>query len=155
AVSLGDNLFRRGAYGEARRHFDLALSLSPGHLDLRVRVDRVRPLLPPPAVIVVDQPVVIIPQPILRPRIAVLNFVVAGNPRVVPPYPSAWAPYSRAPYFSPAYEVVDPGEVYWYMAQMGMTLRDLVESPFARRWLGRALNVRYFVFGTIQETASF
>lgn len=150
ALNLGDNLFRRGRYEEAHRHFDLALQLAPGHRDIWVRLERVRPLLPPPPVVIVARPVIVV-----RPRVAILNFVVAGHPLVVPPYLSAWTPGHLAPYFSPGYDVVDPGEVYWYMAQMGMTLRDLMENPFARRWLGRALNVRYFVFGTIEQTASF
>ena len=30
-----------------------------------------------------------------------------------------------------------------------------MHDPHARRWLGRALGVRYFVMGTIHQTASF
>jgi tetratricopeptide (TPR) repeat protein len=41
------------------------------------------------------------------------------------------------------------------MGRMGLTLKDLMEDPYARRWLGRALNVRHFLLGTIVETASF
>jgi tetratricopeptide (TPR) repeat protein len=152
ALSLGDNLFRRGQYAEAQRHFDLALNLSPGHVDVRLRVERVQPLLPPP-VVLVEQPVVVVP--VARPRIAVLPFVVAGDPRVVPLYLSTWTPSQLTPYFAAGYDIVEPGELYWYMGSMGMSVRDVMVNPFARRWLGRALNVRYFVFGTIEQTASF
>ncbi len=147
-LNLGDNLFRRGHYRDAHRHFELAMNLAPGNFDLLIRLDRVRPHLPPPVVIV--DPVIV-----ARPRIAILNFPVYGDPRLVPPYLAGWTPYQLAPYFYPYYDVVDPGEVYWYMANMGMTLRDLMFDPWARRWLGRALGIRYFVFGNIVQTASF
>src|SRR5207249_404328 len=75
SLGLGDNLFRRGRFREAHRHFDLALNLAPGNVDLRLRIDRCRPYLPPPPVLlVVEAP----PPP--RARIAVLNFVVSGDP---------------------------------------------------------------------------
>lgn len=151
ALHLGDNLFRRGLYRDAHRQFEFALTLAPGNFDIQLRLDNVRPFLPPPpVVVVVDQPVVV-----LRPRVAVLNFVVAGDPFVVPPSLGPWTAYNLAPYFSPYYDIVDSSEVYWYMGQMGLTLRDLMENPAARQWLGRALGVRYFVLGTIQQTASF
>jgi tetratricopeptide (TPR) repeat protein len=151
-LSLGDNLFRRGQFRDAMRHFELALTLEPGEIDIRVRLDRCKPLLPPPPpppVIVVVAP----PPP--PPRLAVLDFVECGNPAVVPPGLGAWTAQNIAPYFFPAYEVVDRGEVFWWMGRLGMTYRDLMTDPSARRWLGRALNVRYFVLGTLRETASF
>ncbi|HYT87847.1 MAG TPA: hypothetical protein VEL76_03935 [Gemmataceae bacterium] len=156
AVSLevGDNLFRRGRFREAMRHFEFGLSLSPGHFDLQVRLDRCRPLLPPPPppeVIVVVQP----PPPPPRPRVSFLDFVVLGDPAVVPPPLGSWTPQNLAPYFSPPYEIVDRGEVFWWMGRMGMTMRDLMTDPAARRWLGRALNVRYFLLGNLRQTASF
>ncbi|MCI0378933.1 MAG: tetratricopeptide repeat protein [Gemmataceae bacterium] len=150
-LHLGDNHFRRGHYREAHRHFEFALQIAPGHFDVGLRIARVRPLLPPPPVVVV-QPVVILPP---RDRVAILNFLVAGDPRVVPPALGSLAAYHLTPYFRAHYDVVDPGEVYWYMARMGMTLHDLMVDPSARRWLGRALGVRYFVLGTLHETASF
>src|SRR5207253_1290565 len=52
-------------------------------------------------------------------------------------------------------DIVDPLELYWYMGSLNMTLGDLLNDPWARRWLGRVMNVRYFVFGDIRETASF
>lgn len=148
SLSLGDNLFRRGRYHEAYRHFEFALILAPDNWDIRIRLERCRSLLPPPVVVV-------FPPPPPRPRIAIIDFVVSGDPRLVPPGLSSWTPQHLAPYLYPHYEVVDRGEVYWYMGRMGMTVRDLMVDPHARRWLGRALNVRYFVLGTIHETASF
>ncbi len=151
SLEIGDNLFRRGRAREAFRHFEFALSLSPGHVDLQLRLDRCRPLLPPPplVVVVVDAP----PPP--RERIAFLDFVVLGDPAVVHPALAAWTPDNLAPYFMPSFEIVDRGELFWYMGRMGMTLRDLMTDPAARRWLGRALNVRYFVLGNVRQTASF
>src|SRR5207302_682671 len=148
SLSLGDNLLRRGRYREAQRHFELALDLAPGDADVRLRLERCRPHLPPPVVVVE-------PPPPPRPRIAVLSFAVTGDARVVPPGLGPWTADNIAPYFYPTYEVVDAGEAYWYMGRMGMTVRDLLTDASARRWLGRALNVRYFLLGHLRETASF
>jgi tetratricopeptide (TPR) repeat protein len=150
ALEVGDNNFRRGQFQLAQRHFDLALNLAPGHFDVRLRLDRLTPLLPPPPLVVVERSVIVV-----QPRIAIFNFAEIGDPRVVRPGLGLWTAQQLAPYFSPAFEVADPGEVYWYMGRLGMTQRDLLTNPWARRWLGRALNVRYFVFGTLRETASF
>jgi len=152
AVSLGDNLFRRGRYQEAHRHFELALSISPHEVDLRVRLERCQPHLPPPPpVVVAPSPVIIVAQP----RIAVLNFVVNADPGRAPPGFGDWAADQLAAYFVPAYEVVDRGELFWYMGRLGLTVRDVATDPAARRWLGRAMNVRFFAFGIVQQTASF
>jgi tetratricopeptide (TPR) repeat protein len=154
AVDLGDNLFRRGRYREAHTQFELALNLSPGHFDLRVRLDRCKALLPPPpppAVVVVTPPVVVAP----RPRIAGLNFVVNAQPGVVPVGLGDWAADQMASYFAPTYEVVDRGQLFWYMGRLGLTVRDVAVDASARLWLGRAMNVRYFAFGVVQQTASF
>lgn len=152
SLSLGDDLFRRGRYAEAHRHFDFALNLSPGNFDLRLRLERVRPHLPPPVVIVepVAAPVVFV-----RHRIAILDFATFGHPRVVPPGLGPWTAYHLSPYFRARYDVVDPAEVYWWMGRLGMTMRDLLDDPHARRWLARAVGVRYFVVGALVETASF
>ncbi len=79
-IEIGDNLFRRGHYREAHRHFELALSLSNHNVDIGVRVDRCRELLPPPPpppVVVIGAPpppvVVVVP---VRPRIAIFNFLI-------------------------------------------------------------------------------
>ena len=148
SLFLGDDLFRRGRFAEAHRHFEFALSLSPGNFDLRLRLERVRPLLLPPIVIV--EPVVFV-----RPRIAILDFATFGDPRVVPPGLGPWTAYHLAPYFRARYDVVDPAEVYWWMGRLGISMRDFLDDPHARRWLARAIGVRYFVVGNLVETASF
>jgi tetratricopeptide (TPR) repeat protein len=153
AVSLGDNLFRRGRYQEAHRHFELALSISPHEVDLRVRLERCQPHLPPPPPVVVVAPAPVIV--VARPRIAVLNFVVNADPGRAPPGFGDWAADQLASYFVPAYEVVDRGELFWYMGRLGLTVRDVATDAAARRWLGRAMNVRFFAFGIVQQTASF
>lgn len=154
SLALGDDHFRHGRYREAQRHFEFALNLSPGNFDLRLRLERVQPLLPPPPRVVVVQPVAA-PVVIARPRIAVLDFATFGDPRVVSPGLGPWTAVQLAPYFRARYDVADPAEVYWHMGRIGMTMRDLLEDPNARRWLARAAGVRYFVVGALVETASF
>jgi tetratricopeptide (TPR) repeat protein len=149
-LELGDNLFRRGRYAEAQFHFALARDIAPTETAVLVRLDNVRPYLPPPATVVVIQP-----PPPPRERIAVLNFIYSGDPTVVPPYLATWTPDQLAPYFCPPFDVVDRTELYWYMSRMGLTVADVMNNPGARRWLARALRVRYFIFGTIQQTNSF
>ena len=152
-LELGDNLFRRGRYAEASFHFALARDMAPTETAVLVRIDNVRPYIPPPpppvTVIVVQPP----PPP--RERIAVLNFMFSGDPTVVPPYLTTWTPDQLAPYFCPPFDVVDRTELFWYMGRMGLTVADVMNNPGARRWLARALRVRYFVFGQIQQTNSF
>jgi tetratricopeptide (TPR) repeat protein len=165
ALEIGDNLFRRGRYREAQTHFALALSLLPGHAEISLRIDRCRPYLPPPPppqVVVAPPPVVADPAPLVvvavpppRPRIAILNFLVDADPALAPPGLGDWAAQQLACYFSPTYEIADRGELFWWMGRMGMTVRDVLTDASARRWLGRALNVRFFVFGVVQQTHSF
>src|SRR5581483_10469178 len=50
------------------------------------------------------------------------------------------------------YDAVDRGEVCWYMGRLGLTLRDVVIDPLARLYLGRALNARFVVLGTLRPT---
>src|SRR5262249_5456273 len=138
AVELGDNLFRRGRFREAHAQFQLALALSPGREELLVRVAGCQPHLPPP-------PVVVVPPPPPRPRLAVLNFVMDGDPQAVPLGLGAWTAENLAPSFCPPYDVVDRGQVFWYMGRLDLSLRDLLTDPAARSWLARALDVRYFV----------
>ena len=145
AIELGDNCFRRGRFRGAHAHFELAFRLAPDNRDVLVRLDRCRPLLPPP-------PVVVAPP---RPRLAVINFAELGDPRAVPPGIGAWAAESIAPYFSPPYEVVDRAELFWYMGRLNLTVADLLNEPAARRWLARALDVRFFLLGSVRQTASF
>src|SRR5439155_25590675 len=84
-----------------------------------------------------------------------LNFLVAGAPFIVPPTLGAYTPQQLAPYLSNRFEIVAPALVYWYMGSLGLTMNDLLTDPDARRWLGRAVGVRYFLLGTIEQTASF
>ncbi len=149
ALELGDNLFRRGQYREAHAQFQIALGLSPGHADILLRIDRCRPHLPPP---VVDAPAAPVPVMVVRPRVAVLDFAALGDQAAVPPTLGAWAAEQFAPYLCPPYDVADRGEVYWYMGRLGLTLRDVVIDPLARLYLGRALNARYVVLGTLRAT---
>jgi cytochrome c-type biogenesis protein CcmH/NrfG len=148
-VEMGDFLFRAGRFGEARRQYEFALLLAPDNREIQLRVENVLPLAPP-IVVVVGQPVYYV-----KPRLAVLPFMTVGDAFVVPPALSYWTPANLAPYFSSRYEVVDPTEIYWYMGRMGMTMQDLMNDPNARRWLGRAVGVRYFVLGSCVQTTSF
>src|SRR5262249_34754163 len=66
-----------------------------------------------------------------------------------------WAAESLAAQFAPAYQVVDRGAVFWYMGRLGLTVRDVLFDTSARLCLAKALNVRYFAFGIVQQTASF
>jgi tetratricopeptide (TPR) repeat protein len=126
AVDLGDNLFQRGNYRQASRYYDLALDLYPELEALTVRRDRCQPFLPPASGSSGPR----------HPRLAVLDF----NDR------SWWMADHIAPYFSPTYDVVERGEVFWYMNRLGLTAADVLKDASARRWLARALNVRGFVF---------
>ena len=147
SLDIGDNLFRRHRYAAAQRHFEFSLILAPGQADLGLRVTRCQPLLPPPPVV----PVTASP----RPRIAIVDFVVFADPAVVAPGLGAWTPRQLAPYLARDFDVIDSGELYWWMGRLGMSVRDLMEDPYARRWLGRALNARYFVLGNVVPTGSF
>lgn len=148
-LQMGDFLFRAGRFGEAQKQFEFALVLEPNDIAIQARVQQVRPFAPP--VVVVGQ------QPVFyaKPRMVVLPFYTFGNPAAVPPYLSTWTPAALAPYFSTRYDVVDPAELYWYMGNLGLTIQDVMNDPNARRWLGRAVGVRYFVFGNCIETTSF
>jgi len=142
AVELGDSYFRAGRFQDAFTQFEVALSLNPSASGIRIRLDQCRPHLPPP-------PVVVTPPPPPPPRIAVLDFQVYGDP-AVPPALGYWAGEQLAPYLFPPYAPIERGELWWYMGRLGMTYQDLLTDPSARRWLGRALNVRYFLSGAIR-----
>jgi tetratricopeptide (TPR) repeat protein len=166
SIELGDNLFRRGKYREAHRHFELALRFGGGGIDLSARIDRCQPYLPPPpppppppvAVVVQDPlapPPVIVVAPPRRPRLVVFNFLVNADPGFVPPSFGDVASDHFGSCFGATYEIVDRGEVCWYMGRLGITMRDVLINPGARIALAQALNVRYFAYGVIQQTASF
>jgi tetratricopeptide (TPR) repeat protein len=148
ALQLGDNAFFNGNYPLAMQYFQFAFTLDPDNIDIKVRIDRTVPYLQPPPVIVVLPP----PPP---PRIAIVNFVVAGSPKKVPPWLAWWTPQNLMPYLATSYEIVPPGPTHWWMKKMGITTKQLMFDPYARMWLGRAMNVQYFLFGNIVETASF
>ncbi len=153
AVELGDNLFRRGRYGEAHAQFDLALSLAPGHEELLARVEHCKSLRPPASAGL--QPALAVGAPSRwRPRAVVFNPLVVGTAaEPAPPGFGAWAAEYLACQLARSYEIVDRGEAFWYMGRLGLTMRDVVTDPSARRWLARALDVRWLVFGVIRQGA--
>lgn len=175
SLSLGDNLFRRGRIRDAHRHFSLALTLAGPRREIALRLDACRTYAPPPPppVVVVPPPVVVIPPPVVitpvvpvlppppvvivapvRPRLAVFGFV-PGRPTLVPPGATDLLADQLASYMGGSYEIIDRGEVCWYMGRLGLTMREVLNDPVARRCLAQSLNARYFVFGTLRETASF
>src|SRR5262249_5041053 len=140
--------------------------------EIQVRIDRCRQLVPPPpppvvappppVVVVaptadtaVPRPVVVVVPPPVRPRLIVFNFLVHCEPGLVPPAARDWAADPFASYCGTAYEVVERGEVCWYMGRLGITMRDVLVDVSARRALAQALNVRFFLYGAIRQTASF
>ena len=72
----------------------------------------------------------------------------------MPPSTGEWAADHFASYCGD-FELIDRGEVCWYMGRLGITMREVLRDPPARRVLAQALNARYFVFGAIEQTASF
>ncbi len=150
SVELGDNLFRRGQYAEAHRQFSLALSLSGGNADIALRIGKCKPFLPtppPPAVVVVAPPPV-------RPRLIVFSFLLGTPPGLVPANLGDVAADQFAAYFGPSFEIVDRGEVCWYMGRLGITFRDVVNDPGGASRSAQAMNVRFYCFGTVAPTAS-
>ena len=142
SLELGDNLFRRGRWREANRHFSLALDFCDDQAGIQVRLDRCRPFLPPP-------------EPIARPRLIVFNFLLNTQPGLVPAAMGDWAADQLGSYFCQTHEIIDRGEVCWYMGRLGITMRDVLTDPVARVCLAQALNVRYFVYSAIVQTGSF
>jgi tetratricopeptide (TPR) repeat protein len=149
AVEVGDNCFRRGDFRAALQHFEFALTLNPGHSDLRLRIAQCRPLCPPPVEVVV----------VTRPRIVVLPFTEFRDPfqvpSSIPPGLGLWTVGAFAPYLNSRYDVVDANEAYWWMCRLGLSIRDVLTNPSARLCLGRALGARYFLMGSLREVASF
>jgi tetratricopeptide (TPR) repeat protein len=92
---------------------------------------------------------------VVRPRVAVFGWVCSCRPGLVPPAASEVLADQFASYCRGSYEVIDRGEVCWYMGRLGLTMREVLNDPASRRCLAQALNARYFVFGSLRETASF
>ena len=149
-MELGDNLFRRGRFHEAHVQFELALNLGGD----RARHRRSHgPLPAAPAAAPAAGPWLSSPR---RGRALPSSTSASiGDPDVVPPVLGPWTADNLAPYFCPPYDVVDRETVCWYMNRLGLSLRDVLTDPVARRWLGRALGVRFFVLGDVRQTASF
>jgi tetratricopeptide (TPR) repeat protein len=147
SLELGDNLFRRGRYRDANRHYQLALRLNGRHEHVKARIDRCREFLPPSAGVVFVKAA--------KPRLAVFSLLVNARPGLAPPAVGDWAADGLVSYLGNQYEVIERGEVCWYMGRLGITLRDLLREESARVCLAHALNVRFFVLGTIEQTASF
>ena len=148
AVQLGDNCFLRGMFREALRHFEFALGLNPGHAAIRLRIAQCRPLCPAPVFV-----------PVIRPRLIALPFAEFRDPFAIqssiPPGLGQWTAESMSPYLRNQYDVVNPGEVYWWMGRLGLSLRDVLTDPYSRLTLGRALGARFFLVGSLREVASF
>ncbi len=140
AIEVGDNLYRFGRFAEAMRHYEFALALAPGRPEVLARINNCVPFMPQVTMI---QPA--------RPRLAVLPFVEIGAPGFVPYSTGYWAAGNIAPYYFPAYDIVDPGAASWWMARLGLTYRDVLVDPSARLLLARALGVRYLLFGSLNE----
>jgi tetratricopeptide (TPR) repeat protein len=178
SLELGDNCFRRGLFRDAHRHFSLALSIGGPRRELSLRLDSCRNFLPPPPPppvvlipppvvreVIVPTPVIVAPPPsvvvvrppvvILRPRVAVFGFLINCRPGLVPPAASELLAEQFASYCGGSYEIIDRGEVCWHMGRLGLTMREVMRDPISRRCLAQSLNARYFVFGAVQETASF
>ncbi|MFL5244949.1 MAG: hypothetical protein ACJ8FY_22840 [Gemmataceae bacterium] len=147
AIELGDNLFRRGRFREAQFQFNLALNLMPNRPEVLVRLDNLQPLLPPAGLVDPLQPVIL---PV-RNQLAVFNFAAIGDPLFERSGFGSWTADNLAPYFLPSFGVVDRGTVNFYMSRLGLTMRDVLRDPYTRLWLGRAMNVRYFLFGTVRQ----
>jgi hypothetical protein len=84
----------------------------------------------------------------------VFNFFVQCQPGLVPPAVGDWAADNFAACFGGTYDVVDRGEVCWYMGRLGFTMRDVLADTSCRVALAQAMDVRFLAFGTIEQTHS-
>lgn len=147
-LELADDLFRRGCIAEAYARYDRALNLEPDLREAKLRLNACRRRLPPSF----EEAAHAVPP---RSRIALLSFLVLGAPSEAPPQLSQWIPERLAPFLSPPFEIVDRGEVWWFMDRLGLSVQTLMQDAEARRWLGRALGARYFLLGVVRPTDSF
>jgi hypothetical protein len=145
AIEVGDNCYRRGDFRLAMKHFEFALTINPGHPDLRLRIAQCQPLCPPPVEVVV----------VTKPRMVVLPIAEFRTqvPSAIDPGLGLWTAGALSPYLSNRYDLVDANEAYWWMCRLGLTIRDVLVDPAARLCLGRALGARYFLMGSLQDNA--
>ncbi len=143
ALELGDNMFRRNQFREALKQFTFCLTLFPENAHVRARIERCTPRLPPE------------PPGKIRPRLAILDFLTFGEPRLLSPDLGPWSAQNIAGYFCPDYELADRTELLWWMGRLGLNCADLVTDSLARHYLARAMNLRSFLFGTVELTGSF
>jgi hypothetical protein len=106
--------------------------------------------VPPP-----PPPVVVAAAPIVRPRVIFFSFVVNADPGLVPSRYGDLIADQYASYFGNTFDVIDRGEVCWYMGRLGITMRDVLADASSRYCLAQALNARFILYGTVQQTASF
>ena len=141
ALELGDNLFQRGQFRDAFRNFEFCMTLCPENRHVRWRCEHCRGRLPPSTA--------------ARPRLAILDFLTFGEDRLLPPILGAVIAENIAPHLGRDFELVDRAELFWWMGRLGLTCGDLISDPVARVYLARALNTRFFQFGTLEWTGSF
>ena len=139
SLELGDNLFQRGNYQRGPQALLGGPDFANDQAAVEIRLGRCRPFLPPPPpppVIVVRPPppvvvvtgrcpcvppVVVIPPPtVCRPRLVVFTFLLNCARAWCPPHLLGdWAADHLCSYFGGAYEIIDRGEVCWYMGRLG------------------------------------
>lgn len=143
-IELGDYFFATGQPQEALSRYQLARELEPGNLDILARINQCQQHLLP-------LKLTISAQPMRRERAAFLHFFVKGETPQFPAELATWAPENLSPYFATACKVVDLGEASWMMARLGLNVNDVLHDPSIRRWLGRALGVRFLIMGCIEH----
>jgi tetratricopeptide (TPR) repeat protein len=148
ALEAGDDLFQRGRFPAALRLFEFCLELHPEMREVRLRVDRCRPLAPP----AIETPV-----PTPKPRLAVADFPAFDRDWLASDFDYLGQAVAEriGPYFGASYELVDRAEWHWWMGRLGITYQDLITDRVARVYLCRALNVRYVLFGDVTVTAGY
>src|SRR5207237_1196469 len=90
--------------------------------------------------------------PRAKPRLIVLGFVPGENNLVPSRFGDVIADQFAS--YCSNYEVIDRGEVCWYMGRLGITLDQLLADRLARRALAQALDGQFYVFGAIARSAS-
>ncbi|MBI4863901.1 MAG: hypothetical protein HY815_27130, partial [Candidatus Riflebacteria bacterium] len=140
-VDAGDRLFAAGQFRQASTYYDRALNISPQDRAIRERLGRVR-------LRVASGP------DHGRDRVAVLPFIVAVDRTRDPDRLSGWLPDRLVPHLRRHLDVVDRFETVWWLQRLGLTVDLVAREARARRWLARALDVRYLLFGAVRQTGS-